>query len=737
MALCLSAISAHSQNQNDSDIDRKLHSLINLSRVLPDGKQLLDALNFISMNHNNVDTVEKYSNIEAKVAIRLGETKYLISAYLSLGWCYYYRYNYKVAKDYYMKALEVCDAPGLKSERGKCYHSLANTMAMMKKFVEADEYDRKALKLFYELNDSANISNIYRSLSQTCSDFCLYDMASEHLNNALSIDTKLNNTYNIANDYLNMGYIDLDKYEDYLSDSLLTSSKQFIMKAYHIFKKLGYEIDLLVTCQDLMKSYLIFADKADAKYRQQFVDSSKIFYREGLKLAQKNNFLDNSHYFSITKAQYAIFDKQYDMALNVLKDLETTLGNDTSLQSFTINLYEVYVDLYSATNNYKLAYDYQCKADLVKKNTFNREYALKSTNSDVQKEIEDIRHDQEIKEAQNEIERNEKIHLHNIINISATLLLALLIGTIATLYKIMKNKHRIGKILESRNNRIEMQRDQLAIIHDDIQASIFYAKNIQNSMIPTKDQMTSIWGDHLVIWQPLNIISGDFYWTTQVGNQKLITAVDCTGHGVPGAFMSMLGMSTLSDITASKQFRDGTLTAANILDQMRQKVMDSLHQTEQSSMALDGMDMALCIINENDGKMQYAGAFRPLVIVNKGKELTIKADKMPVSYLSDKQKPFTNNIIDIENGDIIYMFSDGITDQFGFNEKGEEVKFTTKKLTNILNSIHEKPFEEQRRILLDTIGNWCKNKGKISIQTDDELLIGIRLSVKPANNYAN
>ncbi len=729
LSMCLFASVTLAQAYG-SDFERKLDSLVNLSNTLPDGKERLNALDYVCMSHNNVDSVEKYARMELELSKKLADYDMVTSAYLTLGWCYYYRYNYNEANKYYFQALHISDSCGTKRNIAQCYHTIANTMAMMKKFIESDEYDRKALKLFYELNDSVNISSIYRSSGQTCSDFCLYETAKEHLTNALEIDKKLGNKYNIANDYLNLGYVDRDQYKDSESDSLLTSAKNLILEAYNLFKSAKSEIDVMMTCQDLMEVYLDYAKANTGDFRKQLVDSSKMFYSEGLELATKNDFIGDYHYFSITEAQYAIEDKNYRQAYKLLKDIETQLAvSDSTPEFFIDELYEVFVEYYKATRNYKKAYEYRCKSDIIKKNSFNREYALKSASSDVQEEINEVRRKQELTEAKNEILRKEQIRRHDIISITSSVLLVFLTITIIVSYKIMKNKHRLGRILEARNNKIEMHRDQLAIIYDDIQASIFYAKNIQNSMVPNEELMQSIWGDHLIIWRPLNLISGDFYWTTRMGSSKIITAVDCTGHGVPGAFMSVLGMSTLSDIVSSKAARNGELSASDILNQMREKVIYSLRQTEQDSMTLDGMDMGLCIVDEETMKLQYAGAFRPLVIIRDDSEKIYKADKMPVSFLSENQKSFTNHTIDIQDGDTLYMFSDGIPDQFGYNENGDEIKFTTKKLISILVEINRKTFAEQKSILLDKIEKWGTHKGKKKcIQTDDELLIGVRIT---------
>ena len=728
IVLCLISAFAMAQEDEDNTFDRQLDSLLYLANTLDNDDSLLTVLHTISMNHNNLDTVEKYSNWELKLAQKADETKMVVSAYMALGWCYYNRYEYETANSYYFKAIAVSDSIGDKKLLALCYHNLANSMAMMSRYYESDDYDQMALKLFVELNDSTYISYIYRSLGQTCIDFNRYKTAKEFLLKALEIDIKQNNTSEIADDYRHIGSAELHEFRDKQTDSLIVMAKNHTMQAYALLHTRDKELELLLTYQNLMDIYFRYALTKEYPERQIFIDSSKYFYQHGFELARKNGFLDDSHDFKMMKARYLIEEKDYKNAIRILKRAENDLQNDSTYIDFRIELYKVFAEYYHTVGQYQKAFEYQSKAKELTKENYNKGYALKSGRSNVQKEFDRLLHDQEIKSEQLKIESKEQKFRQTITKISSGVAFAILTLFICLSYIGMKRKRRLGAMLERHNKYIKKQRDQLSATNNQIKSSINYALRIQYSMMPDKSEITSLFGDTLVMWLPLNTVSGDFFWTTKYGDKKIIAVVDCTGHGVPGALMSMLGMSTLSDIVNSMRYRNDELLASDILDQMRDKVIESLHQAEQESMALDGMDMALCILDEEKMTMQYAGAFRPLVIIRNGKAMQFKGDKMPIGLISLDDKPFSNNVIEMKHGDTVYLFSDGIQDQLGYNENDKVAKFSNRRLIKILENSSQKTFDEQYRIIEDALEKWRSSQThKPFLQTDDIILVGFRI----------
>lgn len=280
--------------------------------------------------------------------------------------------------------------------------------------------------------------------------------------------------------------------------------------------------------------------------------------------------------------------------------------------------------------------------------------------------------------------------------------------------------------LVSAKEELSAQNDLLNIANKNITDSIIYAKNIQEASIPTEEQMHQIFGDCMVFFKPCNIVSGDFYWAFQSGRYRALAVADCTGHGVPGALMSMLGVSMLNDIIANANKNNEKLSASAILESMRRNVIKALHQDADDSESLDGMDMALIIIDDECKTMQFAGAYRPLVLIRNNELTQIKGDKMPIGICYGVNSSFTNHTVELQDGDCIYAYTDGITDQFKSGDSFQ--KFGRQKLFELLLENHQKPFSEQKTIYSNAIEQWrVGGENETSMQTDDMLLVGIKI----------
>ena len=245
---------------------------------------------------------------------------------------------------------------------------------------------------------------------------------------------------------------------------------------------------------------------------------------------------------------------------------------------------------------------------------------------------------------------------------------------------------------------------------------------MQSAILPPEAYITELLNENFIFYKPKEIVSGDFYWIKQVKHYIILVSADCTGHGVPGAFMSMLGISCLNEIVQNRE-----VTRANqILNELRKEIKHSLRQTGKKEDSRDGMDMALCVIDSKKNILQYSGAQNPLYIIKKinGKSVLkeIKADPMPVGVHFSIDKSFTNHEIQLEIGDTFYIFSDGFIDQTGGSNSH---RFTSKKFKKLLLDIHENPMYEQKEILEQTLKDWM---GEHS-QRDDILVIGVRCEV--------
>ena len=267
--------------------------------------------------------------------------------------------------------------------------------------------------------------------------------------------------------------------------------------------------------------------------------------------------------------------------------------------------------------------------------------------------------------------------------------------------------------IEKQRDLAAAQRDQIGYQKRHIEDSIMYAKRIQTALIPSLELFSDKL-EHFVLYKPLAIVSGDFYWVSTQGNPQVIISADCTGHGVPGAFMSMLGVTLLNEIVNGKHL----IAPDQIIDNLRQGIIKSLKQVAAEESIKDGMDIAVCVVDFDKNILWYAGANNPLYLIRNGELTHYRADKMPVA-IHYKMEPFTLNKIDLQKGDAFYIFSDGFADQFG---GPKQKKFMSNQLRETLISMNGMPMLRQGERLNEIFEEW-KGDGP---QIDDVTIIGIR-----------
>ena len=275
--------------------------------------------------------------------------------------------------------------------------------------------------------------------------------------------------------------------------------------------------------------------------------------------------------------------------------------------------------------------------------------------------------------------------------------------------QLKKDKRILETRVKERTAKIEAQKQEIT-------SSIEYASRIQMAMLPENEHFRSSFSDYFIIFRPRDIVSGDFYWIGENEKDIFFTVADCTGHGVPGAFMSALGISTLDEIITNNT----NLNANTVLNILREKIKTYLHQTGKQGEATDGMDVAFCILHKNRKTLEFSGAYNPLFIFREGMFREYRADRMPIGIYYDEKESFTNYKIDIQKGDTIYIFSDGFADQFGGPKGTKYMKYNLKKL---ITEIQSKPMAEQRNILEAEFEKW---KGSVN-QIDDMTILGVKI----------
>lgn len=286
---------------------------------------------------------------------------------------------------------------------------------------------------------------------------------------------------------------------------------------------------------------------------------------------------------------------------------------------------------------------------------------------------------------------------------------------IRTRYRLTINEIRSRLQLAKSKDAIQEQKNTLEEKNKEITDSINYAKSIQKALIPSEEKFNSHFKDSFVLLKPKDIVSGDFYWIYETDNIVFYATADCTGHGVPGGFMTMLGLSFLNDIIEVKNIRN----PAEVLNLLRDKIVTALKQSGNIGENKDGMDICLCCINKQTKELTYAAAHNDLYIIRNNDLHEYKADKQPCGFYHEN-KSFTAHTIQLEEGDCIYTFTDGFADQFGgYNGK----KFRYKQFEELLLKNASLPFGEQKHILKTTIDTW---RGALE-QVDDILVIGVKI----------
>lgn len=301
------------------------------------------------------------------------------------------------------------------------------------------------------------------------------------------------------------------------------------------------------------------------------------------------------------------------------------------------------------------------------------------------------------------------------------ILLMVLTG-LALLYATIKYRERQlireKRILETkvkvRTREIEKQKDQIILQNEEITSSIQYAKRIQQAVLPGRQTLENTLPEHFIFFKPRDIVSGDFYWVEKKEDLIVVVIADCTGHGVPGAFMSLLGLTFLNEIVN----HEGVLKASEILNRLRKNIIRAMSHKDGTEQAKDGMDLALVVIDRQLDMLEFAGAYNPMILVRDGELIEYKGDNMPVGQHIVDARSFTNHKIQLRDRDMIYMYSDGFPDQFGGPRGG---KYKARPFKNFLTRISRLPVKEQAAMLEEELENWMGEEA----QVDDILVTGI------------
>lgn len=710
-------------------------SLLLVARSMPDNIEKLETIDEICRIHPNVDTVEVYAQIELDLAQKLKMADYEASAYDNQSWVSHCKLDFLGAMSHRMKAIQIWDSLRRDSDLAFSYMNYATTLMSVKSYIMADEYYQKSFEIYSRLGDSARMSRVCQYLGSLNTGNMAYDNADEYYHRALDIDMKINNRRGVALDYSGLGFSALERFHNHDNNTninLLRQAKHFMLKSFHIADSIGDDIVLLNSVPKLCEIFNC-ESKLASNQSAQLLDSSLYYYRIGIRLCNDLGYDFAYIDLQVGYIKYLILKKMYTEAIATIEETEAEVlshdGGETNLPM----LYQVRIDYYEATGNYAEAYRYseQKYADLVAENSKNNIYKL--TQTKFMTEYSAKLKQRALEEQERELTHKIKEMTQRRIIVGNTIVLVMVsLLAVFFLFSTTKRKH-MNAMLDAKNHQLAIAQQNLLEqnklinnANDKIISGIKYARHIQDVAMPNNELMNSIFGECLIIFRPRDIVSGDFYWATQIGRYKALAVADCTGHGVPGALLSILGISMLNDIVASSNMHGPEVSPARLLNTLRTKMRESLRQKSDDYTNQDGMDIALCIYDTQAKCLQYASAFRPLLLLRRGELIQYEADRMPIGTHMNVDKPFTNNIIDIEEDDIVYLYTDGITDQFNATE--DALKFTAPRLRELIMKNHHLPFSQQKIAIETAIDEWrtSPETGTVIHQTDDMLLVGVK-----------
>lgn len=670
----------------------------------------------------NVDSLKETLNHDLPDTARVNNLNNIAHGLMRKG-------KLKEAINYAKQALAFAKKTENKRGIGNAYNALGNAYGDLSDGGKALENHLKALAIREEIKDKRGIAGSYNNIGIIYYNLSDFPKAIEYIQKGLKIQEELGNNYYVAACMGNIAVL----YGKLGEDSL---SLQFQKKSFELHKAMGNKSDMVASLNHLGS---IYRSKKQFEVARDYLDQAKSIAYQIDELKGKSEVHGNFGllYFDLGKYDEAIkeFEKGLSFStelgekkiqteqLNMIGNTFTAMKKPHRAMSYYRSAYEIAVEiqsledqLSSAEGLYKIYRDDGNTKDALffheqltnlRDSIFNatKNKAFESLKTqfalDRQETEFKLQADAEAKK-QEEEKKQQRYIVYGIIFI-------LVLVSIFSYFLYQR-----FRLTNKQNKIIEQQKVMVEIKNKEVTDSITYAKRIQNAILPEWELKERMFSDSFILYHPRDIVSGDFYWYAEKHGKKLIAAVDCTGHGVPGAFMSMIGNAFLNQVVNEK----GITTPGEILAELRNLVIKALKQTGESGEQRDGMDISL--LSVNGMKAEWAGANNALWIIRNGEIIEYKGDKRPIGYFLGRNLPFQNHSIDLQTGDALYILTDGFADQFG-GPKGKKFKYS--HLKKLLLSIQDQTMEDQHKVLMHSFIEW---QGVLE-QVDDVCVIGIRI----------
>lgn len=629
-----------------------------------------------------IDTLNK----AIKLSEPISNYNTLCESYLLIGNVYQNLYEFNASLTCLRKAVHYGEFVNNQTLRGIALHEVGEL------YLHRSNHD-KALKYLYESanflktqENSVPLAMVFNSLGLVMSELNKNEEALSFFLKAINTTEKSKHKSHLGIIYNNLGQLYSKRYDFDASTKCYRKGLE-LNQEYENFVAMAYSFNYLGN--DLF---------AQGKY-----DKAISYYNEALRYnINKDREVWAEVYMNIGKvhARRGASEKgirYYKKALKHAKSIET--------RTIELDLYKLMYEAYERNDDISISLDYLKLFTKLKDSILNIETSFKISELKAAYESDQKESTIKLLTKENEIESNKNEKQKQIIIYGILLVLFFIVLSYLFFRQTQQNKKK-QLIIEAQTNKI--------------MNSINYAKKIQDAILTPIDFIRNYLPDSFILYKPKDIVSGDFYWFSHIEDLEIIVAADCTGHGVPGAFMSMIGATLLNKIVNERKITE----PCEILNQLNQEVLIALQQKEKNSQSKEGMDITLCAINKEKKTIHYAGAMNSLYLVKNGEVITYKPNLRSIGGMTKKinneEFKFKQETIHFESGTHIYLISDGYVDQFG-GEKHK--KYNTKKFKELLSRIHSCNIHEQRTEIEQEFNTWKKDLKQI----DDVLVIGIKL----------
>ena len=651
------------------------------------------------------------------VAQNKGEMYREAGKYMEQGGQNYGRGNFEYGITLFRKATETYKILNDTSRLIECYQVMGSGFQMTNNSNSSLYYYNKSLDLSIQYNDSASMSNCYMWLGSEAFNRSYTQLAEEYFLKASSIDSTLGEYGHLSQVLCRLGFVIVVYADSSKSEKDILTAKKYFTESLRLQTESKYTLISGIDARVGLAT--VFIDMADFYNEPRYADSCLHYYHLSL---QSPGFGNYSHSLALRAyIDYLIYKKDFHAALDVMQKEQSFFGQSLiHSQSY----HQILSKLYENVGDYRQALEHSRIVNSLQKQINSEGNTRAVAKAEAEKATA-------VEHANFEKAEAERKQLKTFV-IALIGGLVLVSALVLLFFYVARVRRQANKDLSEKNTQLNSQKDEIAAqkdiilnqmhevesINEKLFSSIDYARRIQRATVSSIAEIKALFSDSFLFFSPRDMVSGDFYRAMKCGRYSVMIIADCTGHGIPGAFLSMLGISALREYCSTEADAENP---GAVLDDMRTFIKSTLSGGGQDGRFIDdGMDMTICCFDFEKNELRYATANQVAYIVRNGEIIKLKGDNMPIGHYVRERKHFMTLTTTVMKDDMLYMFTDGIQDQVGGpNQK----RFMREKLLKIFTEIAQKPCDEQCETIENAILEW---KGD-NTQVDDMTMVGIRI----------